>query len=191
MHLMDALLGEADACADAGEGHWGLVAQAIVGHDKGTEVVGEAGHQVTQSGLDGRGLRGADRIGVLTGARGWGQDEGWRPVCGFDGTPDGMSDTGPGIGGEGQATLRVEAQDGVPQADAPSVQGIGKGQPAEHLLADDGMNQAVVLGHEVVEAVGASRLSAAAEGGRGPTIRNNVGQDRYRHKAPPSTIETP
>jgi hypothetical protein len=54
MHLMDALLGEATACADGGEGCWGLVTQAIVRHDNGPQVVGQAGHQVTESGLDGR-----------------------------------------------------------------------------------------------------------------------------------------
>jgi hypothetical protein len=54
MHLMDTLFGEAEVCADGGEGCWGLVTQAIVGHNNGPQVVGQAGHQVTESGLDGR-----------------------------------------------------------------------------------------------------------------------------------------
>jgi hypothetical protein len=72
MQLVDTLLGEANACADAAKGGWGLVAQAIVGHDNGPQVVGEAGYQVMESGLDGRALPGGDEIGILVGDRGRG-----------------------------------------------------------------------------------------------------------------------
>jgi hypothetical protein len=40
MQLVDALFGEADSSADVAEGRRGIVAQAIVRHDNGAQVIG-------------------------------------------------------------------------------------------------------------------------------------------------------
>jgi hypothetical protein len=54
----------------------------------------------------------------------------------LDLTPDPMHNTGPGIGGEGRPALRVEVQNGAPQANATSLYGLGERQVAQHLQGE-------------------------------------------------------
>ena len=71
----------------------------------------------------------------------------WRAVGQGYLLPDVASDGGPGIGGEGCATLGIEVLDGVPKTDAAGLKQLSVAEGAAILVADDGVNEAIVLGH--------------------------------------------
>ncbi len=56
----------------------------------------------------------------------------------LDLSPDLVHNGGPGVGGKGRSLLGIKAQDGVPQANATRLQGLGKWQVAQDLLPHDG-----------------------------------------------------
>ena len=60
--------------------------------------------------------------------------------------------------------MRVETQDGPPQADATGLQRFGKGEVAENLLAHHSLNQALMAAHELIQTAVAARLRLFEEG---------------------------
>jgi hypothetical protein len=72
------------------------------------------------------------------------------PRVALDGSPHPALDRGPSVGGEGETTGGIEAEDGPPKTDASGLQGVGKGQVAQHLAPHDDLNQTLVAGHQDV-----------------------------------------
>jgi hypothetical protein len=58
----------------------------------------------------------------------------------LDLSPDMMHNRGPGIGGEGDPSPGIIAQNGAPEANATGLQGLAIRQVAQYLLAHDRMD---------------------------------------------------
>ena len=104
---------------------------------------------------------------------------------GLDCSPDLVLDAGPGVGGESQTAREVKAQDGPPEAEAAGMQSLGERHVAQHLSAHHGVDEALVVGHQGVQALTASRLGLLEQGGLGDrtgATRSLVVKD---HRTPP------
>jgi hypothetical protein len=89
------------------------------------------------------------------------------PLVGLDFPPDLAHNTQSGVGGESQTPPGIKSQNGAPETDATCLQRFGEGQIAQYLLAHDGLDQAVVTSHQLVQAGLASRLRPLEQGGLG------------------------
>jgi hypothetical protein len=90
----------------------------------------------------------------------------WGAV-GLDGSRNVTPNAGPGVGGKREAAGRIELEDGLPQADAPGLERLGVGEWSRAIPADDGMDEAIVLRHQVVEGLTVSVLCLVKERGLG------------------------
>ncbi len=75
-----------------------------------------------------------------------GEDLLWRRVGLGHIVPDMAGDAGPGIRGESGAVVGVEVLDSVPEANATSLKQLSVGEAAAVLAADDGVDEAFVVG---------------------------------------------
>jgi hypothetical protein len=80
-----------------------------------------------------------------------------------DSPPDVTSNGHASIGGEGDASCRVKAEDGSPQTDAPFLQHCCVAQGTAPLSTEDVMDQAVMLVHKPGQAYDVSYLSLAKQ----------------------------
>ena len=71
----------------------------------------------------------------------------WRRVGFGYFAPDLASDAGPGVSGECVTTVGVEVLEGVPKADATGLKQLSVGEGATVLVADDDVDQPIVMGH--------------------------------------------
>jgi hypothetical protein len=123
-----------------------LPRQFIASQDHDSQPRRQSGEETPQGRVDGKGFPVACRIPICTCAGGSLTER--ETLCRLtlaltgqlDLTPNSVHNTGPGVGGEGRPSLRVEAQNGAPQANATGLQGLSKRQVAQDLLPHDGMD---------------------------------------------------
>lgn len=179
MQLVDALATDPQGRADGGEGLGVSAGQAVVGDDHLTPAGRQLPHEGAQGSADLSPLEALAQVGV-GGREETGAEVGPRGLRprGGDRVPDRVGDRRDRVGAEAGAAGRIVTAQGVPQAEAPGVQGIGEGEGAAPLLADDPADQPVVAGHLLVErGVREARRGCArvghhdTSGGRGVVVR--------------------
>ena len=144
--LADHLVGDAEFVSQLAQGVWRMVIETVVENydlaQVGRELIDEAPQAIVNLAALGEVIEvwsGQGRIG--------GEDLLWGRVGLGYLVPDLTSDAGPGVSGEGGATIGVEVLDGVPKADATGLKQLSVGKGSAVLMADHGMNEAVVTSH--------------------------------------------
>ena len=143
--LADHLVGDAEFVSQLAQGVWRMVIETVVENydlaQVGRELIDEAPQAIVNLAALGEVIEvwsGQGRIG--------GEDLLWRRVGLGHIVPDMAGDAGPGIRGESGAVVGVEVLDSVPEANATSLKQLSVGEAAAVLAADDGVDEAFVVG---------------------------------------------